>query len=148
MLGRLVLTILRAAMATRIEKATTSSSETRRQTDAGVGIIRHPCDRKIPFESGRGDWIRTSDPLRPRQVRYQAALRPDCCLILLRFADGTLIALSLAVAKLSQNPIRPRLRTHLTWSRTLNASHAIRTYGTFARRSVAVLAVQAVLNVT
>ena len=29
-------------------------------------------------ESGRGDWIRTSDPLRPRQVRYQAALRPDC----------------------------------------------------------------------
>jgi hypothetical protein len=29
-----------------------------------------------PQESGRGDWIRTSDPLRPRQVRYQAALRP------------------------------------------------------------------------
>src|SRR5262245_51110060 len=28
-------------------------------------------------QSGRGDWIRTSDPLRPRQVRYQAALRPD-----------------------------------------------------------------------
>jgi hypothetical protein len=28
---------------------------------------------------GRGDWIRTSDPLRPRQVRYQAALRPDFC---------------------------------------------------------------------
>ena len=27
--------------------------------------------------NGRGDWIRTSDPLRPRQVRYQAALRPD-----------------------------------------------------------------------
>src|SRR3954451_3808664 len=31
--------------------------------------------RKV--KSGRGDWIRTSDPLRPRQVRYQAALRPD-----------------------------------------------------------------------
>ena len=29
------------------------------------------------MKSGRGDWIRTSDPLRPRQVRYQAALRPD-----------------------------------------------------------------------
>ena len=29
------------------------------------------------LKSGRGDWIRTSDPLRPRQVRYQAALRPD-----------------------------------------------------------------------
>ena len=36
---------------------------------------------------GRGDWIRTSDPLRPRQVRYQAALRPDSMktLILLPF---------------------------------------------------------------
>ena len=32
---------------------------------------------RILEESGRGDWIRTSDPLRPRQVRYQAALRPD-----------------------------------------------------------------------
>ena len=28
-------------------------------------------------KSGRGDWIRTSDPLLPRQVRYQAALLPD-----------------------------------------------------------------------
>ena len=37
----------------------------------------HPCDRNRPRESGRGDWIRTSDPLRPRQVRYQAALRPE-----------------------------------------------------------------------
>ena len=35
----------------------------------------HPSPRNS--ESGRGDWIRTSDPLRPRQVRYQAALRPD-----------------------------------------------------------------------
>ena len=32
---------------------------------------------RILEKSGRGDWIRTSDPLRPRQVRYQAALRPD-----------------------------------------------------------------------
>ena len=29
------------------------------------------------FLSGRGDWIRTSDPLTPSQVRYQAALRPE-----------------------------------------------------------------------
>ena len=29
-------------------------------------------------KSGRGERIRTSDPLLPRQVRYQAALRPDC----------------------------------------------------------------------
>jgi hypothetical protein len=28
---------------------------------------------------GRGGEIRTHDPLRPRQVRYQAALRPDNC---------------------------------------------------------------------
>ena len=27
----------------------------------GVGIICHPCDRKIPSKNGRGDWIRTSD---------------------------------------------------------------------------------------
>ncbi len=27
--------------------------------------------------NGRGGGIRTRDPLRPRQVRYQAALRPD-----------------------------------------------------------------------
>jgi hypothetical protein len=26
---------------------------------------------------GRDDWIRTSDPLNPIQVRYQTALRPD-----------------------------------------------------------------------
>ncbi len=29
------------------------------------------------MKNGRGDRIRTYDPLRPRQVRYQAALRPD-----------------------------------------------------------------------
>ncbi len=28
---------------------------------------------------GRGGGIRTHGPLRPRQVRYQAALRPDMC---------------------------------------------------------------------
>ena len=30
-----------------------------------------------PPNIGRGGGIRTRDPLRPRQVRYQAALRPD-----------------------------------------------------------------------
>jgi hypothetical protein len=29
------------------------------------------------FRNGRGGGIRTRDPLRPRQVRYQTALRPD-----------------------------------------------------------------------
>ena len=28
-------------------------------------------------KTGRDDWIRTSDPLLPKQMRYQAALRPD-----------------------------------------------------------------------
>ena len=32
-----------------------------------------------PVKYGRGGEIRTHDPLRPRQVRYQAALRPDIC---------------------------------------------------------------------
>ena len=29
------------------------------------------------LRNGRGGGIRTRDPLRPRQVRYQTALRPD-----------------------------------------------------------------------
>jgi hypothetical protein len=29
------------------------------------------------MENGRGDWIRTSDPLLPKQVHYQAVLHPD-----------------------------------------------------------------------
>ena len=29
------------------------------------------------LENGRGEVIRTLDPLHPMQVRYQAALRPD-----------------------------------------------------------------------
>ena len=28
-------------------------------------------------DNGRGDWIRTSGPLLPKQMRYQAALLPD-----------------------------------------------------------------------
>src|SRR5438067_2759128 len=39
------------------------------------------------LKSGRGDWIRTSDPLRPRQVRYQAALRPDPSMVAVRAAE-------------------------------------------------------------
>ena len=27
--------------------------------------------------SGRGSWIRTNDPLLPKQMRYQTALYPD-----------------------------------------------------------------------
>ena len=55
---------------------------------SGNFILEHGCYRRrncwhgTPVapgnsKSGRGDRIRTCDPLRPRQVRYQAALRPD-----------------------------------------------------------------------
>ena len=37
--------------------------------------------RKLLILFGRGGQIRTGDPLRPRQVRYQAALRPDILLL-------------------------------------------------------------------
>ena len=54
------------------------------------GGVLKATDRLYPPNFiGRGDWIRTSDPLRPRQVRYQAALRPDNKL--LRFADAKTI---------------------------------------------------------
>ena len=33
------------------------------------------------IRNGRRDWIRTSDPLYPKQVRYQAALLADILLI-------------------------------------------------------------------
>jgi hypothetical protein len=36
-----------------------------------------PCVRNRPYVIGRGEKIRTSDPLHPMQVRYQAAPRPD-----------------------------------------------------------------------
>ena len=32
---------------------------------------------KAKRKNGRGDWIRTSDPLLPKQLRYQAALHPE-----------------------------------------------------------------------
>ena len=40
------------------------------------------CSRR--FEDGRGERIRTSDPLVPNQVRYQTALRPELSLRVLR----------------------------------------------------------------
>src|SRR5438105_13845052 len=51
--------------------ARTSEQSSRREALLVVMFTR------ILERFGRGDWIRTSDPLRPRQVRYQAALRPD-----------------------------------------------------------------------
>ena len=51
--------------------ARTNEQSSRREALLVVMLTR------ISKRFGRGDWIRTSDPLRPRQVRYQAALRPD-----------------------------------------------------------------------
>ena len=37
---------------------------------------RHPPSLFFKGLVGRGEWIRTTDPLLPKQVRYQTALRP------------------------------------------------------------------------
>ena len=39
------------------------------------------------FEVNRDDWIRTSDPFVPNEVRYQAALHPDAKNALLSYHD-------------------------------------------------------------
>ena len=44
-----------------------------------VCYLRRPLDAKF----GRDDWIRTSDPLTPSQVRYQAAPHP---VLIVRYA--------------------------------------------------------------
>ena len=42
--------------------------------------------------SGRDDWIRTSDPLTPSQVRYQAAPRPEALFVApLSLATGNIL---------------------------------------------------------
>jgi hypothetical protein len=42
----------------------------------GMPYVRRPL-RGPKQKNGRGDWIRTNDPLLPKQVRYQTALRPE-----------------------------------------------------------------------
>ena len=37
----------------------------------------HLDEKPLFIRAGRDDWIRTSGPLLPKQVRYQAALHPD-----------------------------------------------------------------------
>ena len=54
----------------------------RRNSHAYLQISLRPHISNGPkWKNGRGDWIRTNDPLLPKQVRYQTALRPDvyCC---------------------------------------------------------------------
>ena len=52
----------------------------RKLKSASIGdwLISKPL--KYKGLNGRGGQIRTDDPLPPRQVRYQAALRPDTAL--------------------------------------------------------------------
>ena len=47
------------------------------RADPNPADIKTTSRRTASFCTGRGERIRTSDPLRPRQVRYQAALRPE-----------------------------------------------------------------------
>ena len=62
--------------------ASTPSSFVTRMSGRSVIYARHArqkVDRapdRDALVARRGDWIRTSDPLTPSQVRYQAALRP------------------------------------------------------------------------
>ena len=46
-------------------------------SNAPINEHRKACLFEICIEIGRGDKIRTCDPLHPMQVRYQAAPRPD-----------------------------------------------------------------------
>ena len=46
----------------------------------GSGGRSGSSSRGLNLKDGRGERIRTSDPLVPNQVRYQTALRPECVL--------------------------------------------------------------------
>jgi hypothetical protein len=54
---------------------------------------RAPERNPLVVNYGRDDWIRTSGPLLPKQVRYQAALHPDvgCYSVLTRFCQLVII---------------------------------------------------------
>ena len=59
--------------------------------------------------SGRGERIRTFDPLVPNQMRYQAALRPD-----LRILTGSALGVSNASFALGQStPSDEHARSHM-----------------------------------
>ena len=60
--------------------------------------VRH----KVPdlITSGRDDWIRTSDPLTPSQVRYQAAPRPEVFfVVVLSLATGSILTRNFGLAQ-------------------------------------------------
>ena len=51
--------------------------ELRAQIERFMGDSSSPVLLLETFETGRGGGIRTHDPLLPKQMRYQAALRPE-----------------------------------------------------------------------
>ena len=51
--------------------------ELRAQIERFIGDLLSPVLPCATFKTGRGGGIRTHDPLLPKQMRYQAALRPE-----------------------------------------------------------------------
>jgi hypothetical protein len=50
------------------------------QSGNSLQIDSGQSSKGLNLKNGRGERIRTSDPLVPNQVRYQTALRPECVL--------------------------------------------------------------------
>jgi hypothetical protein len=64
---------------------TSKENQSRREYDCqphGQLLPIGLCVTSRRMKSGRGDWIRTSDPPLPKRMRYQTALRPDSRTIL------------------------------------------------------------------
>ena len=84
--------------------------------------------RNRPLMFGRDDWIRTSDPLTPSQVRYQAAPHPDFR------PEGHLLFYAYALARLPRLAAAaafpdPRLVTCLAMTRDFGRASSDRLTG-------------------
>ncbi len=58
-----------------------SKLDTRLLELAGVGLWVSRPESRLNDLNGRGGGIRTPDPLLPKQMRYQATLRPDSAIV-------------------------------------------------------------------
>src|SRR5579862_366605 len=65
----------RESATTRLTRIPLTYSIPKEQADSFSQATRHVWNGRS--EDGRGDRIRTCDPLLPKQVRYQTALRPE-----------------------------------------------------------------------
>ena len=54
-------------------------------------LLLYPTELRAVVQDGRGDMIRTCDPLLPKQMRYQTALRPDQVIVSPRLFGFTLM---------------------------------------------------------